>query len=955
MSDDHHTLTSDSTEITNKALTRLQKNKANNRLSTVEPSTPKAKGVSFDDHNEDNTPKTRYPLPRQIRGVTILPHSHHHKHPDIISKLRKRRRRNRKIAACLRQVVSVLTNQILWFILLAIIGVLCVGTTVIISYVEGQRMGKSSQSSIASSILKPLQAVLNENSDWIEYFTESLTVGQIICNATKNFLLSQSYTTAKTKLLQNNPNFYSQTNIATISSNNAEKQFKLTSNETSKITSSFYRWANGYINTADQLRYLSHSGMELIKIENKVQNNKTVTLIQTTGLVDRSDTPAYQDYLRGSFNERTWFSFLDLKRGKTYSDIQIPYVQLVRSQKSILCELTESEWASFNMTLIKDRVTSVGTDGKQMLFAGYMIGTTNLNPFFSQLKEVVPENSKLRVMIINMLGQYYFDSKNSTKAFLHYIPKYQNISSSQSLFTMEDYDNSTLTQLLEGSRTKKYDPLWYQGRTLYYSDFSTDSETYLVIVEEQMQDVIYRGFYCIVDGLFVFFMFVNFVMIVFIFQRDKIEKLLNTATNLKTAMTDNQQQLIEQRNMYEIAYYSLIPESILMKNQNGLDPNYYEDVRDAVFVNLFMDFKVTQLQQCICQQVSTIPKDKSNTSFFIPHEIVKHKPLSSKRLIEYTSAVMEVLKEVCWFHGFNVVDASSSQLKCYRINASTSTGATGTRVQSPPTQAGNSSSLHEDQDATTEVDDNTESKSANSFASHHSGHSSSQTPTSIVSPSKSMRSLTAANLHWIIDTPYKCYEHIVSAMYLAFSIFYISHTYGLKFKDEDGDENCYAVIPFPKISIAMHIGDSDFTIIENGIPCLHVFGETTSKLRGMVRQEVICRKEAHEADCLLLSDVIFTKIQIISSIMNDRVRLVQKESENLKFQMEQKVFNLVAQLQNNLQELTPRHSTSSSTDGHQERLILSSKKDFMFHRLLIAETQKVFDEIKEKDSQRFNS
>ncbi|KAL9644644.1 hypothetical protein ABK040_015383 [Willaertia magna] len=880
-------------QVTNKVLSRLQKNKENKislslsptrANSNVEPPVT-SKRVSF---NEDNTLKTRYPLPKQIREDKQYEHNNNKRNVDYNSKLRKKKRkkrRERKIAAWLRHVILILTNQILLFVLLAIISILCIGTTVIISYVEGQRMGKSSQSSIVSSILNPLQSVLKENSDWIEYFTESLTVGHIICNATKNFLLSQSYISAKTKLLQNNPNFYSQTNLATISSNTAEKQFKLNLNETNTISNSFYRWANGYITTADQLRYLSHSSMEMIKIENKIQpNNKTATLIQTTGLVDRSDTGPYIDYLKGSYNEH--------------------------------------------------RVTNIGTNDKLKLFAGYMIGTTNLQPFFSQLKRVVPENSALRVMIINMLGQYYFDSKNNTKAFLHYIPKYQNISSSQSLFTKEDYDNSTLTQLLEGSRTKRYDPLWFKGRTLYYTDFSTDSETYIVIVEEQLQDVIFRGFYCIVDGLFVFFMFVNFVMIVFIFQRDKIEKLLNSTNNLKTAMTENQQQLIKQQ-------------SILMKNQNGIDTNYYEEVKDVVFVNLFMDFKVTQLQQCICQNLS---KDKSNDNFLISHEVVKHKPLSPKRLMEYTSVVMDVLKELCWFHGFNIVDSSSNQLKCYRINTLISNNTTNKNAtHNQPTLTGNSLSQREDVDVATSgsevVDDNTESKSANSFASLSSSQ---QTPTSLISPSKSLKSLTSANLHWIIDTPYKCYEHIVSAMYLAFSIFYITNTYGLKFKDEDGNEDCYAVIPFPKISIAMLIGDSDFTIIDNGIPCLHVFGEATSKLlKGMIRQEVICKRETREEDCLLLSDVLFTKIQIISSIMNDRVRLVQKESENLKFQMEQKVFNLVAQLQNNL---TPRNSSSSLLDSHQERLILNRKKDLMFHRLLIAETQKVFDEIKEKDS-----
>ncbi|KAL9653590.1 hypothetical protein ABK040_000509 [Willaertia magna] len=309
-----------------------------------------------------------------------------------------------------------------------------------------------------------------------------------------------------------------------------------------------------------------------------------------------------------------------------------------------------------------------------------------------------------------------------------------------------------LSQVIDGCLSGTYEPIWYKGKTLYYTDFSTNAETFYVVVEEQIQDVIYRGFYTIVVGLFVFFMFVTFTIVLFIFQRDKIENLLISSTNLRKAMEENGKEQMEFRDMYEMAYFSLVPESLIMKNPKGLD-NYCEHVKE-----------------------------------------------------------------------------------------------------------------------TEETED---------------------------------------------------------------------------FEDDEDENHCFAVIPFPKISIAIHIGDSNFAVIDQGIPCWKTFGKTFNRLQGMLNQEVICKRESQSMDynnnCLLLSDAMFSKIQIISSIMNDRVNLIQNErKENCK--LEQKVLKLINPSFQKLE--SPRNL-------ELERIVLNNKKDFMFHRLLINQTKKVFDEILQVDSNFF--
>ncbi|KAL9653591.1 hypothetical protein ABK040_000509 [Willaertia magna] len=548
----------------------------------------------------------------------------------------------------------------------------------------------------------------NSNCNFI--FADSLTVGGVFCNATKKFLTSVNYVKEKTKLLEKDANFYSNTNKIAVSNNTAEKLFSLTSAEKSSINNAFHMWTSYQLDTIDHIRLLSHSAMEMIKVENKIQNNKTVTLIQTA-LVNRADAPPYIPYLNGESNENVVFGVLDLKRGSSYNIIPTPLVALLRSQRTILCDLSESEWSTLNTTLIKDRITS-RSNGKQVLKAGFMVGSINLNAFFSKTTKVVPSNSFLRKIMTTQ----------------------------------------PLSQVIDGCLSGTYEPIWYKGKTLYYTDFSTNAETFYVVVEEQIQDVIYRGFYTIVVGLFVFFMFVTFTIVLFIFQRDKIENLLISSTNLRKAMEENGKEQMEFRDMYEMAYFSLVPESLIMKNPKGLD-NYCEHVKE-----------------------------------------------------------------------------------------------------------------------TEETED---------------------------------------------------------------------------FEDDEDENHCFAVIPFPKISIAIHIGDSNFAVIDQGIPCWKTFGKTFNRLQGMLNQEVICKRESQSMDynnnCLLLSDAMFSKIQIISSIMNDRVNLIQNErKENCK--LEQKVLKLINPSFQKLE--SPRNL-------ELERIVLNNKKDFMFHRLLINQTKKVFDEILQVDSNFF--
>ncbi|KAL9653562.1 hypothetical protein ABK040_000482 [Willaertia magna] len=893
------------------------------KLDAIEPSfKPQqqqvVKTVTFHEDLYQVT-QTRYPLSRQLMSSVSTKHKQYYS-----TKRKKRKQKNNKVAICLHQFLLVIANQLLWLTILLVIAILCVATTVVLAYVEGRKLGKTSRNNIAKSIVEPLHLEITKNSDWINYFADSLTVGGVFCNATKKFLTSVNFVKEKTKLLEKDPNFYSNTNTIAISNNTAEKLFSLTTAEKSSINNAFYIWTSYQLDTIDHIRLLSHSAMEMIKVDNRIQNNKTVTSIQTA-LVNRADAPPYIPYLNGESNENVVFGVLDLKRGSSYNIIPTPLVALLRSQRTILCDLSESEWSTLNTTLIKDRITS-RSNGKQVLKAGFMVGSINLNAFFSKTTKVVPSNSFLRVMIINQSGQYYFDSVNSTKAFLHYLPKYQNISSSQSIFTKEDYDNSTLSQVIDGCLSGTYEPIWYKGKTLYYTDFSTNAETFYVVVEEQIQDVIYRGFYTIVVGLFVFFMFVTFTIVLFIFQRDKIENLLISSTNLRKAMEENGKEQMEFRDMYEMAYFSLVPESIIMKNPKGLD-NYYEHVKDAVFTNMYCDFKVTQLQQCICQQHSTPEKVKTDRLTSNVY-VIKKTPLSAKRFIQYSEKVMSVLKKVCWFHGFNIIDSSSNQLKCYRNN---------TCQQTPQVQQSKEHFSRDDLSLNDIAADDAETKSGTSLSQ-----------SVVISPSKSTQTLSSASSHWIADTPYSCYEHIVSGIYLTLSLFYICQNYSLQFEDdEDERDHCFAVIPFPKISIALHIGDSNFAVIDQGIPCWKTFGKTFNRLQGMLNQEVICKRESQSMDynnnCLLLSDAVFSKIQIISSIMNDRVNLIQNErKENCK--LEQKVLKLINPSFQKLE--SPRNL-------ELERIVLNNKKDFMFHRLLINQTKKVFDEILQVDSNFF--
>ncbi|KAL9654796.1 hypothetical protein ABK040_008590 [Willaertia magna] len=708
------------------------------------------------------------------------------------------KRKLRKIISFFKNLFNILNNQSSWFILSILFIFIALVITLPLAFFEGVRRTNINDQNIAYSILMPLRNLINRNKAWVNYFATTPSFGETFCNYTK--------------LQHCRSNGLLDCNV----------KYPYNLQDASLTINMYTQFARYYNSSVFSIRVIGHDGREMIRIDNKENGKGYIEPVRATKLQSKAGLPFYNDYFAGRSVNDSYSPIIELYRENVTSGVFLPFTPVTRVQRTMLCDLnTDSNELDYLFKgKLDDSKLVRGNDGKLMMRAGFVIIVLKMTSVLNSAHEVADQHD---IMLINDRGQYLFNNQNSSKEFLQDIysnslnDNYNNNTNNNynSLFTKEDYDNTTLNYILQNIKKNNNNPLTTisassSRKTLFYSSFNTGSENLIAISTRDMQYIFYNGFYLIVVGLFGIFFIVTMFTLFALVQTLNIENLLITKYNLTTALQNQMKLSTDIRDNYEKIYYSLIPDEMLEKLiqfqkgndgnaiiDNDLNNNYYEKEqlfemkKNTVAVSLHIDFKPSRIYE-------------------------NGERLTSDKFIKYFAEVNDLLKKIATFHGFHSVNVNSRKMLF---------------IKTMPNDEDEDSEIH------------SESSSSNNLKQQKQKSSARRNSTS-----------SSSSLHG------SAYDYLLSSIQFIISVNYIFNGKNYYINECDKELN------LPKVITSMHVGNCYVGISPKQIPCLNAYGELIDRLCDMSNQ---CKDWKN----IYISECVYTKLQIASSILSDYCKL----------------------------------------------------------------------------------
>ncbi|KAL9656166.1 hypothetical protein ABK040_007783 [Willaertia magna] len=781
----------------------------------------------------------------------------------VMAKNKKARHKNKtskRIARCLSKCASMSSTQSFWYILTFVIVCLVLALTLSLAFYAGLTIKTKEDKTEMDTLLDPFSLYFQRTSGWASYFAESPSVVETLCNYTKS-------------------NLYKQMNLT---NNIEEHEFKW-------ITNLFYEYSKSFNVTIYQVRFVTHEGIELIRVDNKETGNGTFGTFVNSTLQNISTRSYYKEYYTGNSVNSTWFSTFSLSTDSAITDMK----PIVRVQKTMLCSVTDDE---INLFSNYKNIIVRRSDGSLAMRAGFVLISMLMKYNLDIAKESAASQN---IFIMNDKGQYIFHNLNSSKEWAQV---FNLTTTSSSLFTLEDYSPEALEHIKTNAALGTYLPYTNGRHTLFYASRSTNAETYYAVQVRIINDLFYSGFFVIVAGLFFIFMFVTLLILVLLAQRNNLEEQQSTKTHLITVLENQFKKSTEQKTSYEKGFYSLIPLDMLDKLLTAKNlynsHQIYDFKKHCVIVNFQIHFHPESLSE-------------------------KHSPinqLSCQRFCQYTSEVYHVLRNILRLHGFSRVGIHADRFVCIKYLAS---------YEEVDEEYGESST-----DLTSTGKENkSASKRTTKASSTISGGSSSTTAFDGYEHLLSAVQL-ALSTHYLFNEG----KHYIQLPF--------GHQDAELDEIQDGliDPTAvitYSKLPFPKVTTFIHTGEGFLGTLEESIPCLHVFGDLTDRIEEM-------NSQFSRAKLVYLSETTHTKLMIAASLERDAMKLGKHNSgttprgtnnENIKA----KLLELLG---------IGMDSNSSDIASNSEKVTLVNHKDFLLYKME-PHILKDVDEIRRNDPEFF--